>query len=189
MKTKMTRQLAGILFAAAMICILSAVLFAEEYKFAGTWRGESKPAAAPAARGQAGSGGGAPADSGGGAPGGGGGAPAGGGGGAPGGGGGRGGGGGGGFGGAGGGGGVQKITLRVKVKNDKASGNFSVGNTTDDVKEGHIEGNKLTFKTGTSPAPIYDNVAVLNGEELKITRTASGGRGGRPAEYVLKRDK
>src|SRR5678816_1070417 len=140
MKTKMTRNLAGILVAVGVICTLSVVLLAQEYNFAGTWRAEIKPPAAPA--------GGAP----GGAPGGG-----------------RGGPGGGGFGGAGGGGGVQKITLRVKVNKEKASGNFTVGSSaTEDIREGHIEGNKLIFKTGTPPAQIYDNEAVLIGEELSL---------------------
>ena len=154
MNTKMTRNLAGIFIALGMAAILSAVLLAQEYNFAGTWRGESKPAAPPAT----------------GAPGGG-----------------RGGPGGGGFGGAGGG--VQKITLRVKVKNDKANGNFSVGSTTEDIKDGHIAGNKLTFKTGASGQPVVENEAVLLGEELTVTRTTTGGRGGRPSVYVLKRDK
>ena len=155
MNTKMTWNPTRIILAMGLIGILSAVLLAQEYNFAGTWKGESKPPAAPAA-GTPGAARGGP---------------------------------GGGFGGAGGGGGVQKITLRVKVKKDKASGNFTVGSTTDDIKDGHIEGNKLTFKTGLSGQPLVENVAVLQGEELTITRTTPGARGGRPTVYVLKRDK
>jgi len=159
MKTKMTRSLTGILFVLGVLSVFSAIILAEEYKFAGTWRGEYNPTA------------GMPAPPAGAAP-----APT------------------GGRGGGFGGGGPQQITLRVKVnKEGKASGNFSIktgGNTTtDDVREGRVEGNKLTFKTGLSPSPIYDNDAVMIGEDLTVTRTAAGGRGGRPMVFTLKLSK
>jgi hypothetical protein len=129
-------------------------LLAEEYKFAGTWKGEYNPLAGvtpPAA-------GAAPAP-------------------AP-------------RGGFGGPTGPQKITLRVKVKKDKATGNFTIGTgTTDDIHEGKIEGNKLHFKTGLPPGTIYDNDAVMIGQELTVTRTAAGGRGGRPQVFTLKQSK
>ena len=163
MKSKMTRNLAGILLVVGMLSVFSVIILAEEFNFAGTWRGEYNPAA------------GAPAPPAGAAP-----APSGG----------R----GGGFGGGAGGGGPQQVTLRVKVnKEGKASGNFSMkpsgGNmTTDDVREGHVEGNKLTFKTGASGQQIYDNVAVMIGADLAVTRTPAGGRGGRPMEFTLKHD-
>jgi len=163
MKSKMTRNMAGILFVLGILSVFSVIILAEEYNFAGTWRGEYNPAA------------GAPAPPAGAPP-----APSGG----------RGGFGGGGF----GGGGPQQITLRVKVnKEGKASGNFSIksgGNTTtDDVRDGHVEGNKLTFKTGASGQTIYENEAVMIGADLSVTRTASGGRGGRPMVFTLKHDK
>jgi hypothetical protein len=154
MKTKMTRSLAGILFVLGMLSIYSAIILAEEYNFAGTWRGTYSAAGA-----------GAPPTAG--AP------PA-------------------GRGGPGGAAatGPQKVTLRVKVNKTKATGNFTVGSAaTDDIREGKIEGNKLTFKTGNAPAQIYDNDAVMIGEELTVTRTPSGGRGGRPQVMTLKRDK
>ena len=47
--------------------------------------------------------------------------------------------------------GPQKITLRVKVnkEKDKATGNFTMGSSSpEDIREGKIAGNKLTFKTG-----------------------------------------
>ena len=94
--------------------------------------------------------------------------------------------GGGGFGGSTG---PQKVTLRVKVnkEKDKATGNFTMGSsTTEDIREGRIAGNKLSFKTGLPPAAIYDYDAVLIGEELSVTRTAEGGKGGKPQLFTLK---
>jgi hypothetical protein len=79
--------------------------------------------------------------------------------------------------------------LRVKVnkEGDKASGNFTMGSSSpEDIREGKIAGNKMTFKTGQPPAAIYDYDAVLIGEDLNITRTAEGGRGGRPQTFTLK---
>ena len=162
MKSKMTRNLAGILLVIGMLSVFSVIILAEEFNFAGTWRGEYNPAAgmpAPPA--------GAPVGAMGGR---------------------------GGQGGQGGGG-PQQVTLRVKVnKEGKASGNFSMkpsgGNmTTDDVREGRVEGNKLTFKTGASGQSIYDNEAVMIGADLQVTRTPAGGRGGRSMIFMLKHDK
>src|SRR6185295_12538178 len=147
----------------------SALAIAADYNFAGTWKGEYNPAATPAA-GAGGTPAATPAPTGqSGRPGG----------------------GGGGFGGGGFGAssGPQKITLRVKVnkEKDKATGNFTMGSaTTEDIREGRIAGNKLTFKTGKPPVTIYDYDAVLIGEELSVTRTAADGRGGKPQSFTLK---
>ena len=84
------------------------------------------------------------------------------------------------------------MTLNLKLKEDKktgqvkASGNITVGQTTDDVRDGKVTGNKLTFVAGTAPAPIYEYAAELNGDEIKVSRTAAG-RGGQPLVFSLKR--
>jgi hypothetical protein len=188
MNTRLKQRLAAILFAVGAIGVVSAIAFAADYNFTGTWKGTytvaaptpgtpaggATPAATtPAAgatptAGDSSSGGGGRSRGGGGA------------------------------GGAGGGvggassfpsSGPQKITLRVKVnkEKDKATGNFTMGSSApEDIREGKIAGNKLTFKTGLAPAPTYDYDAVLIGEELSVTRTAEGGRGGRPQTFTLK---
>ena len=167
----------------ALACVMSVGAYAAT-GFAGKWKGEI--ASPVAGRGGA-EGSGAPA--GGGQPQ----APA-----APEGGFGRGGGGfgrGGGFGGGGFGGGFggpQKVTLNLKIKEDKktgevkASGNITVGETTDDVKDAKIQGNMITFTAGHAPAPIYQYTGELSSDEIKITR-ASSGRGGQPVQFSLKR--
>jgi hypothetical protein len=193
MNTRSKQYLAGILVIVGTLALASAIAIAADYKFAGTWKG-TYTAAAPTPGTPAGgaptagaataapAGGTAPAASdgasgGGGRTKGGGGAP------------------GGGFGGAGGGlpsSGPQKITMRVKVnkEGDKATGNFTMGSSApEDIREGKISGNKLTFKTGLPPAAIYDYDAVLIGEDLTVTRTAAGGRGGRPQTFTLKTSK
>jgi len=160
MGIRRTVKLTGIILIAGTLGVLSAIAVAADYNFAGTWKGEYT-AAAPAAGTPA-----APATTG--RPGGGGG------------------GGGGGFGASTG---PQKITMRVKVnkEKDKATGNFTMGSsTTEDIREGRIAGNKLTFKTGKPPATIYDYDAVMIGEELSVTRTAADGRGGKPQLFTLK---
>ena len=192
MNTRLKRNLAGILFIVGGIGSASAIIMAAEYNFAGTWKGTYSAAApapgtpaagaAPAAEAPAGGATAAPGD----------GASAAGGRS-------RAGGGGGGFGGGGFGGasgapstGPQKVTLRVKVnkEKDKATGNFTMGSSApEDLREGKIAGNKLTFKTGLSPATIYDYDAVLIGEDLTVTRTAEGGRGGRSQMFTLKLSK
>ena len=194
MNTRLKQKLAGILITVGTIGIASAIAIAADYHFAGTWKGTyTAPAPTPGA----GAGGAAPtagtasasgttpaatdgASSSGGI-GGGGGRTKGGGGAPP----------GGGFGGGGGfpSSGPQKITMRVKVnkEGDKATGNFTMGSAQpEDIREGKISGNKMTFKTGTPPAAIYDYDAVLIGEDLNVTRTAEGGRGGRPQTFTLK---
>ena len=198
MNTRLKQNLAGILVTVGTIGAASAIAIAADYHFAGTWKG-TYTAAAPTpgagtggatTAGTASAAGTAPATTDG--------ASAGGGGFGGGGGGGRtkggGGTGGGGFGGGGGfpSSGPQKITLRVKVnkEGDKASGNFTMGSATpEDIREGKIAGNKMTFKTGLAPSTIYDYDAVLIGEDLNITRTAEGGRGGRPQSFTLKNSK
>jgi hypothetical protein len=179
MNTRLRRNLAGIVFIVGAIGMVSAIAAAADYNFAGTWKGTysaaaptpgtpdagAAPAAAPPAASDGASAGGGRSRGGGGA--------------------------GGGFGGASGSPstGPQKITLRVKVnkEKDKATGNFTMGSSgTEDIREGKIAGNKLTFKTGLAPAAIYDYDAVLIGDDLAVTRTAEGGRGGRPQMFTLK---
>ena len=158
MITKSNRSLSGILLALGLVCLIATIVLAADFNFAGTWRGELA-AGGPG-------GGGAPGGAGGRA------------------------GGAGGRGGAGGGAasGPQKITLRVKVNKEKATGNFTMGSSSpEDIKDGRIAGNKLNFKTGLPPAAIYIYDAVLNGEELSVTRAPEGGRGGRPQTFTLKR--
>jgi hypothetical protein len=169
-----------------LMFLFTAVIHAEDPPFAGKWKGESKPAAAPA-RGSAASapGAGAPAAGAsagaaptGGAPA----APAGGGGGARGGAQGR----GGGFGGNSGFGGPQKVTLNLKQsKEGKVSGNITLGeNDTNDVKEGKTDGNILTFKAGRAPGGVLDYKAELKDGQMILTSTSPEGRG-RTTDYVL----
>jgi len=171
------------------VFLFTLAVLAEDLPFAGKWKGEMKIAAPPAggaqptgaptaAPGASGGGGGAPAA-----------APtAGGGGGGRGGSGGRGGAGtgaGGGFGG-GFGGGAQKVSLNLKQsKDNKISGNilFGEGNA-DDVKEGKVDGNTITFKAGRAPQPIYQYKGELKENQLVLTRTTPDGKG-RPTEFVL----
>jgi hypothetical protein len=190
MNTRLKKDLAGILVVVGSIGVVSAFAVAADYEFAGTWKGTYTAAAptpgtpatgaTPATAAPTGGATPAPSD---GAAGGGGRS--------------RGGGGGGGAGGFGGAAsfpssGPQKITLRVKVnkEKDKATGNFTMGSSApEDIREGKIAGNKLTFKTGLAPAAIYDYDAVLIGEDLNVTRTAEGGRGGKPQTFTLKTGK
>lgn len=173
--------------ALGLVFLLTVVTYADDPSFSGKWKGESRPAAA---RGAGAPGAGGPAA---GAPAGGGAPPSvataapatGGGGGRAGGFGGGGGGGRGGFGG-GGGGGPQKVTLNLKQsKENKVSGNITLGESdTNDVKEGKVDGNILTFKAGRAPAPILDYKAELKDGQITLTSTSSDGRG-RATEYVL----
>jgi hypothetical protein len=159
MNRKTVRSLAGILSLSGILCLVSSLVIAAAFDFAGTWKGEYSATATPG--GVPGATGNAPAA------------------------GGR-----GGRGGGGGGGGPQKITLRVKINKEKASGNFTMGTAAaEDIREGKIDGNKLSFKTGLAPATIYDYEAVLIGEALSVTRTSEGGRGGRPQVFTLMRSK
>jgi hypothetical protein len=184
MNTRLNQRLAVILFVVGSIAVVSAIAIAADYEFAGTWKGTytvapptpgaPAPAATPPAAStptttDAPSGGGGRSRGGGGASS-------------------------GGFGGASSfpSSGPQKITLRVKVnkEKDKATGNFTMGSSMpEDIREGKITGNKLTFKTGLPPAAIYDYDAVLIGEDLTITRTAEGGKSGRPQTFTLKTSK
>jgi hypothetical protein len=92
-------------------------------------------------------------------------------------------------GGGGGGGGPLKVTLNLKTKDKdtKATGNITVGETTDDVKDGKIEGNRITFRAGRSPAPIYEYKGELNGDQLIMTRTPPAGARGATVNFILKR--
>jgi len=169
----------AVIQAAALLCIVSLIAWAADSPFAGKWKGEAKAAAAPT--GGAGAPGGAGASGGGGAPGGGGG------GGGRGGFGGGGGGGRGGFGGGFGAGGAQKVSLNLKQKDNKLSGNIVFGdNDAYDVKDGKIEGNTFTFKAGRAPQPTYIYKGELKENEILLSRVQEGG-GGRPQDYVLKK--
>lgn len=154
-----------ILLAAGLVCLTALVVYAADIDFSGKWKGESKPAAAPAAGATA-----APP-----APGGGGG-------------GGRGGFGGGGRGG-GFGGGPQKATLNLKhnLKDNKISGNIVIGETVFDVKEGRVEGNKITFKAVTIGQSVEYTAVMLKEGELTLTSNPPAGGRGRPTEYILKK--
>jgi hypothetical protein len=159
----------GIVLVAVVICLTAPAVVAADMEFSGKWKGESKPAAAPAATETETA---APAP------------PTGGGGG-------RGGGGRGGFGGGRGGGfgGPQKVTLNLKhnAKDNKISGNIVVGETVFDVKEGKVEGNKITFKAVTIGQPVVEYTAVMLKEgELNLTSKPTDGRG-RATEYLLKK--
>jgi hypothetical protein len=154
------------LLAMGLVCILTLITMAADGDFGGKWKGETKPQAPTGAdvtaRGGPGGGGGA----------------------APRGGGGRGGAGrGGGF----GGGAAQKVTLNLKrSKDNKVSGNITFGEgQTEDVKDGRVTGNSITFKSGRAPQ-IYEYIGELKGDELILTRVSSDGRT-RPQEMVLKK--
>ena len=160
----------GILPALGLLFAPTLAVAAADGEFAGKWKGEMKaqtpsaPAAgaaptgnAPTAGGGAGAGGGR-------------------------------GGGRGGAGGAGGfGGGPQKVTLNLKQSKDKVSGNITFGEgQAEDVKDGRISGNTITFKAGRA-LQIYEYLGELKGEELLLTRNSSDGRT-RPQEIVLKKN-
>jgi hypothetical protein len=86
-------------------------------------------------------------------------------------------------------GGPQKVTLNLTTKNNgtKALGNITIGETTDDVNEGVIDGNKITFEAG--PKPRYQYSGTLDGDQMIMTRTppAEGSRGTQPVQFTLKR--
>ena len=83
--------------------------------------------------------------------------------------------------------------MNIKVAKDgKVSVNITFGDsTTYDVKDGKVEGGKITFSAGRAPDPIYAFSGELKGDELILTRippAGGGGRGGNsPTEYVLKK--
>ena len=72
-----------------------------------------------------------------------------------------------------------KMTTRKRI---------TVGETTDDIKDGTIEGDRIAFKAGTSSA-VYQYSGTRDGDQIMMTRTspASGGRGGQSIQFVLKR--
>src|SRR5947208_308956 len=59
--------------------------------------------------------------------------------------------------------GPQKVTVYIKAKDNdtKAVGNISVGEVTVDIKDGKIDGNKITFKAGEVPA-VYEYSGTLD---------------------------
>jgi uncharacterized membrane protein len=159
----LNRTRVGFLLVAGLICLTSLAVYAADMNFSGKWKGESVPAAAPAAGAAAA----APPPGGGG----------------------RGGGARGGGGRGGGFGGPQKVTLNLNhnVKDSKISGNIVVGETVFDVKEGKVEGNKITFKAVMTSQPTVEYTAVMLKEgELTLTSKPTGERG-RATEYILKK--
>jgi hypothetical protein len=86
-------------------------------------------------------------------------------------------------------GGPQKVTVNIKTKDNdtKAVGNISVGEVIVDIKDGKIDGNKITFKAGDAPL-IYEYSGTLEGDEIMMTRVSAGEARGRQAiQFVLKR--
>jgi hypothetical protein len=177
--TRETRdRLPSALLVVGFVMLLTLVAYAADPPFSGKWKGQAKAVAAPAAGapGAVPAAGaptvGAPPAPAGGAPS----APAGGGGGR--------GGPGGGFG--GGSAGPQKVSLNLKQsKENKVSGNITFGEAeANDVKEGKVDGNILTFKAGRAPQPIYEYKGELKDNELILTQDSPGGRG-RTQQFVL----
>jgi hypothetical protein len=89
--------------------------------------------------------------------------------------------------GTGGGGVSQKVSLNLKQsKDDKVSGNITIGESNpDDVKEGRVVGNTISFKAGRPPQPIYEYYGELKEDELVLTRNLPGARGSAPQQVVL----
>ena len=175
--TRKTRdRLPSALLAVGLVMLLTLVAYAADPPFSGKWKGQAKavtvaaPAAgAPGAAPAAGTPtvGAPPVPAAGGPP-----APA------------SGGGGRGGFG--GGSSGPQKVSLNLKQsKENKVSGNITFGEAEpNDVKEGKVDGNILTFKAGRPPQPIYEYKGELKDNELILTQDSPGGRG-RTQQFVL----
>lgn len=85
--------------------------------------------------------------------------------------------------------GPQGVTLNLKTKDDgtKAVGNITIGDRTDDVNEGMIDGNTINFKAG--PKPRYEYSGTLEGDQIMMTRTppADGTLGTQTIKFILKR--
>lgn len=93
--------------------------------------------------------------------------------------------------GGGGGFGPQKVTLNLKTKDKdtKASGNITVGTANpEDVRDGVIWKNILTFSTGRAPGLVYQYRGELNGDEITMTRSSGSGDRAVTVKFVLKRD-
>jgi hypothetical protein len=86
-------------------------------------------------------------------------------------------------------GGPQKVTINIRTKDDdtKAVGNITIGETTDDIKDGKIDGDTITFKAGT-PSALYEYKGTRDGDQIMMTRTSPAGeRGAQTIQFVLKR--
>ena len=78
--------------------------------------------------------------------------------------------------------GAQKVTLNIKAKEEKKpveiklTGNITIGETTEDVRDGKIDGSKISFTTGKPPNPVCQYSGELDAEtkELRMTRTTTG---------------
>ena len=110
---------------------------------------------------------------------------------------------GGGFGGGGPGGGApagpRKMTHVFKVDGAKLGGKFTgLWGNTNDIVEGKIDGNKLTFDVKVNARGSEFTLkfqGTVSGDEFKYTYKSEGGMGGPgggnrpPQEYVAKRQK
>jgi hypothetical protein len=89
--------------------------------------------------------------------------------------------------------------LNIKAKEDKKAGTTKVtGNitvaaaggegNTEDIRDGKVEGNKITFTTGKSPNPVCEYSGELNPEtkELKLSRVLAGSTA-QGATFTLKK--
>jgi hypothetical protein len=78
-------------------------------------------------------------------------------------------------------GGTQKVALNIKAKEDKKTsevkltGNITIGGNTEDVRDGKVDGSRISFSTGKKP-PVCQYAGELNAEtnELRMTRTIAG---------------
>ena len=166
--TRKTRdRLPSALLAVGLVMLLTLVAYAADPPFSGKWKGQAKAVTAAAPAAGTPTVGAPPVPAAGGPP-----APA------------SGGGGRGGFG--GGSSGPQKVSLNLKQsKENKVSGNITFGEAEpNDVKEGKVDGNILTFKAGRPPQPIYEYKGELKDNELILTQDSPGGRG-RTQQFVL----
>jgi hypothetical protein len=83
-------------------------------------------------------------------------------------------------------GGTQKVVLNIKAKEDKKAaetrltGNLTIGDSTEDVKDGKVEGVRLSFITGKPPNAVCKYAGELDSDssELRMTREAVGNAAG-----------
>jgi hypothetical protein len=93
-------------------------------------------------------------------------------------------------------GGEQKITFDLKNAGGTVTGTVTQGQgQAQQIKNGKLDGSKLTFETSQAPRGGGDPITVswtgtLAGDSLKLTRGGGGGGGGRgPQEIEAKRVK
>jgi hypothetical protein len=91
-------------------------------------------------------------------------------------------------------GGAQKVVLNIKAKEDKKAaetrltGNLIIGDSTEDVKDGKVDGVRISFTTGKPPNAICKYAGELSSDssELRMTREAAGKAAGE-IHFTLKR--